>query len=142
MARTDFNFHYPFKIRYSEIDMQGVVYNSHYLTFMDVSATEYFRWLGFDMAGHVEATGQDFHTVHASLDYRSPCRFEDEIEVCIRTAEMGRSSLTMAVEIFLKGEDEVKTSGRLIWVNTDQTDHRSRPLPQKLIDLVNRVEGI
>lgn len=35
MTRDQFSFFHPFRIRYSEIDGQGVVFNAHYLTFYD-----------------------------------------------------------------------------------------------------------
>ena len=38
MARSDYRFFYPFRIRYSEIDGQSIVYNSHYLTFFDTAS--------------------------------------------------------------------------------------------------------
>lgn len=42
MTRDQFSFFHPFRIRYSEIDGQGVVFNAHYLTFYDTTITEYF----------------------------------------------------------------------------------------------------
>ena len=29
-------FRHPLRVRYSEIDVQGIVYNAHYLTFFDI----------------------------------------------------------------------------------------------------------
>ena len=38
------SFSYNFRIRYSEVDAQKIVYNSHYLTFLDVSIFEFFDY--------------------------------------------------------------------------------------------------
>ena len=40
--RNKKSFSYNFRIRYSEVDAQKIVYNSHYLTFLDVSIFEFF----------------------------------------------------------------------------------------------------
>jgi len=37
MSREQFWFFHPFRVRYSEIDGQGVVFNAHFLTYFDTS---------------------------------------------------------------------------------------------------------
>ena len=137
MAREDFKFSFGIRVRYSETDMQGIVFNSHYLTYFDTAITEYVRWLEYDFQEHIEELGQDVHTVHVDLDFHSPCRYDDELDVCVRVSKLGKSSLTFRVEIFLKGQEELKTSGQVVWVNTDQKEHQARPLPRELVDLIN-----
>jgi hypothetical protein len=39
MSREQFWFFHPFRVRYSEIDGQGVVFNAHYLTYFDTTIT-------------------------------------------------------------------------------------------------------
>ena len=57
MTRSDFKFFFPFRVRYSEIDGQKVVFNAHYLTYYDTAITEFFRVLRYDYAGQVKADG-------------------------------------------------------------------------------------
>ena len=97
MARAEFNFCFPFRVRYSEIDGQKVVFNAHYLTYFDTAITEYFRELGYDYMAQVERTGTDFHTVRTLVDYKRPILFDDQIEVHVRTARIGRSSIGFAL---------------------------------------------
>ena len=40
MERAGFSFFHPFRVRYSEIDAQGVVFNAHYLTYYDTAINE------------------------------------------------------------------------------------------------------
>ena len=47
-TRDQFRFFHPFRVRYSEIDGQGVLFNAHYLTYYDTAITEFFRALGYD----------------------------------------------------------------------------------------------
>ena len=141
MAKHDFSFFYPFRIRYSEIDGQGVVFNAHYLTFFDTAITEYFRELPFDYLGELARTGNDFHTVRTLVNYKAPVLFDEDIEVFVRAARIGRSSLSLALEIYGKGSDQLRNSGEVVWVNTDQSSGKSVPLPVELIDLLRGREG-
>ena len=136
MARSDFKFSHDFRVRYAETDMQGVVFNAHYLTYFDTAITEYVRWLEFDYEAHRKNLGQDFHVVHVDLDFMAPCRFDDQLQVCVRVGRIGSSSLTFASEIFVEGDDRPRTSGKVIWVNTSLEEHKAKPLPEALLALL------
>lgn len=123
--REEFWFHFPFRVRYSEVDAQAVVFNAHYLTYFDTAITEYFRALGYDYLGEVKRTGIDFHTVKSVVEYKAPIRFDEDIEVCVRVARIGRSSINLALAIFAKGSNDLRATGEIIWVATDQTTHQS-----------------
>ena len=141
MARADFPFFFPFRVRYSEVDGQMLVFNAHYLTYFDTALTEYFRALPYDYREQVERTGEDYHAVKTLVEYYAPIRFDDEIEVGVRTARIGRSSLTFGLEIHPKGQDQPLASGEVVWVNTDQTTHRPAPLPAALVDKLRAFDG-
>ena len=136
MAKSDFNFFYPFRVRYSEIDAQAIVFNAHYLTYFDTAVTEYLRALPYDYFGQLERTGTDFHVVKSVVEYKAPIHFDEEIETHVRTAKIGRSSNTFALEIHPKGEDRLLTSGEVIWVNADQSTEKSCPVPPELVALI------
>ncbi len=46
MAYADFRHRMPLRVRWAEVDRQGVVFNGHYLTYCDVCVTEYWRAVG------------------------------------------------------------------------------------------------
>jgi len=46
MAREDFAFFHTLRVRWSEVDMQSIVFNGHYLNYFDVAFTEYWRHTG------------------------------------------------------------------------------------------------
>ncbi|HEX7007496.1 MAG TPA: thioesterase family protein [Alphaproteobacteria bacterium] len=136
MTRDDFRFFQPFRVRYSEIDAQGVVFNAHYLTYFDTSITEYFRSLGYDQVAEAKRSGVDFHVVKALVEYKEPIRFDQEIEVGTRVGRIGTTSLTFEFAIFPKGAGAVLATGEVVWVNTEQAAHRPVPVPQALRDLI------
>ncbi|MAG96529.1 MAG: thioesterase [Rhodospirillaceae bacterium] len=141
MARQDFNFSFPFRVRYAETDAQGVVFYGNYLIYYDTAISEYFRELPFDYMAEVERTGADFHVVQASVSYKETMVYDQEIEVMVRTSRVGRSSLTFALEIYEKGQDTLISTGEIVWVNTDQTSHKSVPMRPELLALIEKREG-
>jgi acyl-CoA thioester hydrolase len=134
--RSEFPFAFPFRIRYSEIDGQSIVFNAHYLTFFDTTITEFMRWLGYDYAGEVKRTGLDFHTVKTLVEYKAPIYFDEEIDVAINAARIGRSSLTFAFAIFGKAAGDLRATGEVVWVFTDQRTRETVPVPDKLRALI------
>ncbi len=141
MARSDFRFSFPFRVRYSEIDGQGVVFNAHYLTYFDTAVTEYLRALNFDYEAQVKETGEDFHTVKSLVEYKAPINFDAEIDVFVRAARVGRTSLSLQLEVHGKGNEDLRASGEIVWVNTNQASHTPAPYKPAFIDMLKSFEG-
>jgi acyl-CoA thioester hydrolase len=141
VARNDFKFYYRLRVRYAEIDAQGIVFNAHYLTYFDTAIYEYLRALAFDYLSHVRERGHDFHTVKVVVEFQKPFRFDDKIEVGVRVLRLGGSSLTFQLELFLKDGKDPHASGLVIWVNADQESGKSAKLPDQLVERIKRHEG-
>lgn len=143
IKRADFWFFWPARVRYAEIDAQGVVFNANYLAYFDTAITEYIRALPYQYGlGGDKAAGTDFHIVKATVEYKAPIRFDDEIEVGVRTVKLGRTSIVCALAIFMKGGEAVLSTGEVIWVNTDMKAMKSAPLPEALIASVKKREAV
>ena len=140
MSRDQFWFFHPFRVRYSEIDGQGVVFNAHYLTYFDTTITEYFRALGYDQYADARKTGIDFHIVKSVIEYKAPILFDQELEVGARVVRIGNSSLVLELAIFLKGGLDVLATGEIVWVYTSQQTHRSVPIPDSIREFIARRE--
>ena len=136
MSREQFWFSHPFRVRYSEIDGQGVVFNAHYLTYFDTTITEYFRALGYDQYADAKQTGEDYHVVKSLIEYKVPVLFDWELDVGVRVARIGNSSLGFELAIFRKGGADALVTGEIVWVYTDQKTHRPVAIPQSIRELI------
>jgi acyl-CoA thioester hydrolase len=141
MAKSDFSFRWPTKIRYSEIDAQRIVFNAHYLTFYDTAITEYLAATGFDHRSFMRSIGAEWHTVRAVVEWKAPVYFENEIEVWTRAARIGRSSLTFQLEVHPKGDEGLRATGEIVWVCTVQATRKSAAVPPEMIAALRRIEG-
>ncbi|GGQ31452.1 acyl-CoA thioester hydrolase [Actinomadura coerulea] len=85
-------FAHRLRVRYSECDQQGVVFNGHYLFFYDVALTEMWRALFGDWARMVEQ-GYDLVVAEARIRFREGARFDDVLEVSMPVARLGTTSM-------------------------------------------------
>lgn len=137
MPRTDYRFFNRMRVRWAEVDMQGIVFNGHYLTYFDVSITEYWRAIGLRYPDEVvHEWGVDTFVVKSTIEYHGSARFDDEIDVGVRCARIGRSSMQFLLEIH-RGENRL-ISGEVIYVCAHPTERKSLPVPGPMRD---RIEG-
>ena len=134
--RNKKNFSYSFSIRYSEVDAQKIVYNSHYLTFLDVAIFEFFDSIGFDQEKYIKETNNEFHTVKTTVEYKSPATLGDRIEVLTKMKNVGNSSMTFEQEIYLLNTNNLIATGEIIWVNTNQDEMKPVSVPDNLRELL------
>lgn len=128
-----FPIQHPMRVRYSEIDAQGVVFNAHYLTYFDTTINEGFRDTGIDWLAQARSTGCDVQLVKSLVEYRAPLKFDEEFIVGAGIARRGRSSITWQLGVFGKAGD-LRATGEIVWVYADLAAHESRPLPQWMLD--------
>lgn len=142
MPRPDFHFSHPLRVRYSEVDAQGIVYNAHYLTYCDIALTEYMRQMGIVFSLETaRESGEDVHLVKATLEWKAPARLDQELDLWTRTARLGRSNLTFVVEICPRDSDQVLARGEIVWVNTHQATRTAVPLPADWVARIRAFEG-
>jgi len=139
MKRNTFDFFFPLRVRYSEIDAQGVVFNAHYLTYFDTALTEYLRFLDYDYMGTVKSKGIDFHLVKSTIEYLATVCFDDLIEIGVRAKQIGNTSVTWDLGIFREKSDRCLTRGEIIWVCARPGGNCSCPLPPDLVEQLSRI---
>ena len=108
MKRDQFKFFHDLRVRYAEVDSQGIVFNAHYLTYFDTAITEYIRNINYDYKTLVSRRGLDFHLIKSTVEYLKPIGFDEIIEIGVTTHKIGKSSLTWVLAIFKRG-------GRSAW---------------------------
>jgi YbgC/YbaW family acyl-CoA thioester hydrolase len=104
VAWGDFRHRVPLRVRWAEVDRQGVVFNAHYLLYCDVCVTEYWRAVGLRYPDDFEPLGTDLYVRRATVDYRAAALYDDELDVCGRIARLGGSSLHFAVELYRRAQ--------------------------------------
>lgn len=143
MPRADFVCAPRLRVRWAEVDMQKIVFNGHYLTYIDTAIAEYWREIGLPYPqGYVERYASDVYLRKATLEYLGSARYDDLLTVCCRVARLGRSSMTFQFEIYREpAEDAPLVTAELVYVNAD-TSMQPAPLPDDLRERVRRYERL
>jgi acyl-CoA thioester hydrolase len=136
-----YRFACPIRVRYSEIDRQGIVYYSRYLEYVDVALSEYFRALGFPYQELVEQHGFDPSVVKATLEFKRTARFDESLQVWARVTAIGRTSFTVDFEITREAGGELVASAQIVYVNFDKAAQASRPIPENVRRRIEAFEG-
>ena len=75
-------------IRYGEVDMQGVVFNAHYLAYIDDAMDRWLRTLG----ANFEQFGWDLMVVKAVLEWKGATTIGDDLDIAVGVTRWGNTS--------------------------------------------------
>ncbi|WKB53291.1 YbgC/FadM family acyl-CoA thioesterase [Eleftheria terrae] len=139
MKRADFRFVHRLRVRWAEVDAQKIVFNGHYLTYFDTAMSEYWRALALPYPQALESLGGDLYVKKASLEYHSSARYDDQLEIGIRSVRVGHSSMGFELGIFRL--DQWLVGGELVYVYADPATQTSVQVPQDLREALAAYEA-
>ena len=139
MKKTDFHCFHRLRVRWAEVDMQKIVFNAHYLMYFDTAVADYWRALALPYEESMHAMGGDLYVRKATLEYFASARIDDALEVGIRCARIGNSSMVFEAGLF-RGDD-LLVSGELVYVFADPATQTSRPVPSTLREILTAFEA-
>jgi acyl-CoA thioester hydrolase len=125
------------RVGFSDTDAQGIVYYGRYLPYFDLARVEYHR--------HLELLGGDpgheFVMRASSVEYHAPARFDDLIEVFVRTARIGRTSVTFENAAYRVDDDVLMVTASQTLVLVDLEERKACPIPESYSEQVRAFEG-
>ena len=86
------------RVRYSDCDPQGVLFNANYLTYFDIAITELWR----EALGSYEEMhelGVDLVVAEAKIRYLAPVRFDEEVDLAVAVSKLGTTSIGTSFEV-------------------------------------------
>lgn len=120
MAGVPEPFRHSVRVRYSECDLQGIVFNANYLTYVDDAVTELWRaTLPGGYAAMVQA-GLDLVVGEARLRYLAPARFDDQLDLALTVTRVGTTGLTTEVAISCEGRPLTEVTLRHVFVTAGE----------------------
>ena len=123
-------FRYYLRVRYVECDAQKVVFNSRYSEYADVGMAEFLRAAGVQ---EEFASGPlDFQLVKQTIEWKAPARYDDVLELSMRTARLGTTSFAVSVEFRVAGAERVIATIETVYVLVDARTLTKLPLPDRI----------
>jgi YbgC/YbaW family acyl-CoA thioester hydrolase len=139
MKRQDFRFFHRLRVRWAEVDMQKIVFNAHYLMYFDTAVADYWRALALPYEEAMHQLGGDLYVKKASVEYHGSARYDDQLDIGLKCARIGNSSMTFTGAIF-RG-DALLITCELIYVFADPATQTSRPVPDGLRKILTGFEA-
>lgn len=134
ITRADFRFFERLRVRWAEVDLQKIVFNGHYLMYFDTAVAGWWRALALPYHETMAALDGDLFVRKATVEYEASARYDDLIDVGVRTTRIGNSSMVLGCAVF-RG-DQLLVSGELVYVFANPAMQTSQPLPQDLRDVL------
>lgn len=132
-----FRFFTSIRVRYCETDMLGHVNNVSYFMYFEQGRIEYFE--------NLQLTEELFSDKAVSVVANLECQYlaqiylQDTMQLHVRVAKMGRSSLD--IEYALAVRHELRAAGRGTIVLIDTSAGKSTPIPDSAREIIRAYEG-
>lgn len=127
--RSDYGHFHALSTRWHDNDIYGHVNNVTYYSYFDSAINTYL----------IQQGGLDIHAgevvgfvVSSSCDYFAPIAFPDAIEVGLRVARVGNSSVQYEVAVFKQGEPQACAVGKVVHVFVERAQNRATSIPRGL----------
>lgn len=140
MPRADFRFAFKKRVRYAEVDAQGVVFNSRFLEYFDIGITEYWRAVGIYEKSGISG-GAEFHVAKALAEFRAPLELDEEVMIFCRCSRIGTSSLSFAFELHGIAGEDLRAVGEEVHVHVAEVRGRPAPVPDWAVTLFETFEN-
>ena len=138
--KPPFKFSARTRVGFSDTDAQGIVYYGRYLPYLDLARVEYHRKLGL-LGMEIGEPGVEFVMRAFTIDYNAPAVFDDELELFIRVARIGRTSATYECAAYRVRDDLLLVTATQSLVLVDLDQRRACEIPQHFRTTVRGFEG-
>lgn len=128
--REDFPFIHRLRVRWQEVDAQKVVFNGHYLSYLDVAMSEYWRAVGLPYPEGMTHHGGDMYARQHTLAYHAPAVLDDLLDIGVRCDHIGNSSMKLAWAVW--SDHRLLVTGEVIYVHTSLATRRPEPVPSSV----------
>ncbi|HEY3050789.1 MAG TPA: thioesterase family protein [Gaiellaceae bacterium] len=135
--KPPFKFASLTRVGFSDTDAQGIVYYGRYLPYFDAARVEYHRHLGMlysDFDG-------DLVMRATNIEYHAPARFDDLLEVFVRLARIGRTSVTYELAAYRVDDDVLMVTAHQTLVLVDLEQRKPIPVPDQVRERIRTFEG-
>jgi len=120
------------RVRFSELDPQGVVFYSRYFEYADAAIMEYLRNRG--MTSENSNSASDFQVRKSVAEFHYPLCKDDEFDALVRVKQIGTTSVSFLVSINELRKQRQCCELELIQVYVDIKSARPKPIPEDVRD--------
>jgi acyl-CoA thioester hydrolase len=119
-------FSHVIRVRFSEVDLQGRVFNAHWMSYFDDAYAELSESLGEELAAELLHSG----LVKTVIEWKGSAAYRDEVSIVVSVTRIGNSSFDLSFAASVNSEPVCTATHT--YVNIDPSTGRSAPLSEAL----------
>lgn len=137
-TRDQYRHFRPLDTRWMDNDVYGHVNNVTYYSYFDTGVNAYLIEQGVLDIHHGATIGL---VVETGCRYFAPVAFPDSLDIGIRVAHLGNSSVRYEVALFRRGDEQAAAAGHFTHVYVDRHTRRPTQLPPDLRAALQAITG-
>lgn len=137
---TTFHYFHPIEVRYSDLDPQGHLNNSRYLTYFEQARINYIVHLGLWQGGSF--LGMGIIVANAQVNFLAPVFFGQKIQAGARMTRLGNKSMTMEYSLIDTETGKELSTGSTVLVAYNYQSGETVPIPDSWREIIQEFEGL
>jgi acyl-CoA thioester hydrolase len=135
-----YRFQTFWRVRYDEVDLQGVVHHPRIVIYLEIARIEYWRQLGISYR-QMREDGYEFIVKNVEVEYIKPLLFDEIITVSVGVKSLARASFVLGYEI-TKEDDELAVIAEVKLVCSRVGANKPSALPANYVEALRRYESL
>lgn len=127
------DFRWRLRVYWEDTDAGGVVYHAGYLCFMERARTEWLRARGVDQLALRRTSGLGFVVRDMHIDFLTPARLDDELDVSVAVKKTRRASLAFHQDVRRRADQAELARAEVRVACVDLARMQPAPIPDDLI---------
>ncbi|MEM7143427.1 MAG: acyl-CoA thioesterase [Actinomycetota bacterium] len=118
---------FDYRIRYGECDQQGIVFNAHYMAYIDDAVDQWVRALDPEFETN---RGWEITVKRSEIIWQGPARFGETLTLDLSVSRWGTTSFDVSARGHVDGRDVIEST--TTYVVVDHTGFEPMPTPAEL----------
>lgn len=123
-----FSFSMDLRVRFYEVDLQGVTHHAEMIRYFEIGRVEYWRELGIGYQDFLDS-GYEYVVARVECNYIKPLKFDMVTKLMVRIASFSRTSSTYEY-LILNDKGEPSVFGTTVLVCIKSGGNRPSPIPR------------
>ena len=121
-------------VRWSDVDLAGIIFYGSYVRLFEIAETELFRAAGLPFSRLFEDFDLWLPRAALHFEFRRPARLDDRLDLEMWISRIGTSSLRLQFEVYRSGpERELTAEGYAVLVTVRRGELKPIPVPAEVV---------
>ena len=113
------SFTHRHKVGFADVDPAGIVFYPRYFEMINATIENWFRSVGYGFDQMILQDGYAVPTATIQVDFKTPSRLDDLVELELQLVRLGRSSIGLQINIQCEGELRAVVQQTLVFIRME-----------------------